>query len=54
MNADQIKITEEAGVVAFMSLEKIPSGIRAVGVVSRIADSSSISIMVKVRSRYFV
>lgn len=37
-----------------MSLERIPSGIHAVDVVSRMADSNSISIMVKVRSRYFV
>src|ERR1035437_1374386 len=41
-NADQAKIAEEAGAVAVMALERVPSDIRAEGGVARMADLSVI------------
>lgn len=38
VNAEQAKIAEEAGAVAVMALERVPSGIRAAGGVARMAD----------------
>ena len=38
MNAEQAKIAEEAGAVAVMALERVPSDIRAAGGVARMAD----------------
>ncbi|HAM1201207.1 TPA: pyridoxal 5'-phosphate synthase lyase subunit PdxS [Listeria monocytogenes] len=38
VNAEQAKIAEEAGVVAVMALERVPSDIRAAGGVARMAD----------------
>lgn len=37
-NADQAKIAEDAGAVAVMALERVPSDIRAAGGVARMAD----------------
>ncbi|WP_038105857.1 pyridoxal 5'-phosphate synthase lyase subunit PdxS [Tropheryma whipplei] len=59
---DQAKIAEDAGAVAVMALEKIPSDIRASGGVSRMSDpgliervmdSVSIPVMAKVRIGHF-
>jgi pyridoxal 5'-phosphate synthase pdxS subunit len=41
-NAEQAKIAEEAGAVAVMALERVPSDIRAAGGVARMADPSII------------
>lgn len=38
VNAEQAKLAEEAGAVAVMALERVPSDIRAVGGVARMAD----------------
>ncbi|WML50360.1 pyridoxal 5'-phosphate synthase lyase subunit PdxS [Neobacillus sp. PS3-34] len=38
INAEQAKIAEEAGAVAVMALERVPSDIRAAGGVARMAD----------------
>ncbi|EJE1210180.1 pyridoxal 5'-phosphate synthase lyase subunit PdxS [Listeria monocytogenes] len=38
VNAEQAKIAEEAGAVAVMTLERVPSDIRAAGGVARMAD----------------
>ncbi|ESU34584.1 pyridoxal biosynthesis protein [Bacillus sp. 17376] len=38
VNAEQAKIAEEAGAVAVMALERVPSDIRATGGVARMAD----------------
>ncbi|AXB11822.1 pyridoxal 5'-phosphate synthase lyase subunit PdxS [Listeria monocytogenes] len=38
VNAEQAKIAEEAGAVAVMALERVPSDIRAAGGVARMAD----------------
>ncbi|MGL4861173.1 MAG: pyridoxal 5'-phosphate synthase lyase subunit PdxS [Enterobacteriaceae bacterium] len=38
INAEQAKIAEDAGAVAVMALEKVPSDIRAAGGVARMAD----------------
>ena len=38
VNAEQAKIAEQAGAVAVMALERVPSDIRAAGGVARIAD----------------
>lgn len=38
INAEQAKIAEQAGAVAVMALERVPSDIRAVGGVARMAD----------------
>lgn len=40
INAEQAKIAEEAGAVAVMALERVPSDIRASGGVARMADVS--------------
>jgi pyridoxal 5'-phosphate synthase pdxS subunit len=62
-NVQQAKITEEAGAVAVMALERIPADIRAAGGVSRMSDPSlikaiqaavSIPVMAKVRIGHFV
>src|SRR5690625_2263038 len=38
VNADKSKIAEDAGAVAVMALERVPSDIRAAGGVARMAD----------------
>jgi pyridoxal 5'-phosphate synthase pdxS subunit len=43
VTADQAKIAEEAGAVAVMALERVPSDIRKMGGVARMADPSKIS-----------
>src|SRR5437588_1211169 len=62
-NADQAKIAEDAGAVAVMALERIPSDIRAQGGVARmsppeliqkIQESVSIPVMAKCRIGHFV
>jgi pyridoxal 5'-phosphate synthase pdxS subunit len=40
VNAEQAKIAEEAGAVAVMALERVPSDIRKAGGVARMADIS--------------
>jgi len=61
--AEQAKIAEEAGAVAVMALERVPSDIRAAGGVARMADpgvieeimaSVTIPVMAKVRIGHFV
>jgi len=61
-NAQQAKIAEEAGAVAVMALERIPSDIRKAGGISRmsqpgmikaIQDTVSIPVMAKVRIGHF-
>ena len=61
-NAEQAKIAEEAGAVAVMALERIPSDIRKAGGISRmsqpgmikaIQDTVSIPVMAKVRIGHF-
>jgi pyridoxal 5'-phosphate synthase pdxS subunit len=63
VNADQALIAEEAGAVAVMSLERVPSDIRKMGGVARMADPEkiaeiidavSIPVMGKVRIGHFV
>ncbi|AXF56510.1 pyridoxal 5'-phosphate synthase lyase subunit PdxS [Salicibibacter kimchii] len=58
VNAEQAKIAEEAGAVAVMALERVPSDIRAAGGVARMADPNileevieavSIPVMAKAR-----
>jgi len=60
---DQAKIAEEAGAVAVMALERVPSDIRASGGVARMSDPSmivgimdavSIPVMAKARIGHFV
>ena len=41
-NAEQASIAEEAGAVAVMALERVPSDIRAQGGVARMADPSKV------------
>ena len=62
MNAEQAKIAEDAGAVAGMALERIPSEIRRYGGISRASDpqmikdiqnSVSIPVMAKVRIGHF-
>ena len=62
MNAEQAKIAEDAGAVAVMALERIPSEIRRYGGISRASDpqmikdiqnSVSIPVMAKVRLGHF-
>ena len=62
MNAEQAKIAEDAGAVAVMALERIPSEIRRYGGISRASDpqmikdiqnSVSIPVMAKVRIGHF-
>jgi pyridoxal 5'-phosphate synthase pdxS subunit len=63
VNAGQAKMAEEAGAVAVMSLERVPSDIRKMGGVARMADPEkvtdiiaavSIPVMGKVRIGHFV
>ncbi|GGM43363.1 pyridoxal 5'-phosphate synthase subunit PdxS [Paraliobacillus quinghaiensis] len=63
VNAEQAKIAEEAGAVAVMALERVPSDIRAAGGVARMADLSiveevlnavSIPVMAKARIGHIV
>ena len=63
VNAEQARIAEEAGAVAVMALERVPSDIRAHGGVARMSDPSmiraimktvSIPVMAKVRIGHFV
>lgn len=63
VNADQARIAEEAGAVAVMSLERVPSDIRKAGGVARMADPEKVSeiieavsipVMGKVRIGHFV
>ena len=62
-NAEQAKIAEDAGAVAVMALERVPSDIRAQGGVARMADPTkikeiqdcvSIPVMAKARIGHFV
>jgi pyridoxal 5'-phosphate synthase pdxS subunit len=63
VTADQAKIAEEAGAVAVMALERVPSDIRKQGGVARMSDPKlikeikkavSIPVMAKVRIGHFV
>ena len=63
VDADQARIAEEAGAVAVMALERVPSDIRADGGVARMSDPKmireimatvSIPVMAKVRIGHFV
>ena len=63
VTADQAKIAEDAGAVAVMALERVPSDIRAAGGVARMSDPSmivgimdavSIPVMAKARIGHFV
>lgn len=63
VNAEQAKIAEQAGAVAVMALERVPSDIRAQGGVARMSDpklikeimaSVTIPVMAKVRIGHFV
>src|SRR5690625_4433482 len=63
VNAEQAKLAEEAGAVAVMALERVPSDIRAAGGVARMADPTiveevmeavSIPVMAKVRIGHIV
>lgn len=63
VNAEQAKIAENAGAVAVMALERVPSDIRAMGGVARMADptkiieiqkSVTIPVMAKCRIGHFV
>ncbi len=63
VTADQAKIAEEAGAVAVMALERVPSDIRKMGGVARMADPSkieeiqaavSIPVMAKCRIGHFL
>lgn len=47
VNAEQAKIAEEAGAVAVMALERVPSDIRAAGGVARMADLSIVEAVQK-------
>src|SRR5579884_974828 len=62
VNAEQAKIAEEAGAVAVMALERVPSDIRAQGGVARMSDptliveimeSVTIPVMAKARIGHF-
>jgi len=63
VNAEQAKIAEDAGAVAVMALERVPSDIRAQGGVARMSDPklikeiikvTTIPVMAKVRIGHFV
>ncbi|MBT4120675.1 MAG: pyridoxal 5'-phosphate synthase lyase subunit PdxS [Candidatus Magasanikbacteria bacterium] len=63
VNAEQARIAEDAGAVAVMALERVPSDIRADGGVARMSDPKmikeimaevSIPVMAKVRIGHFV
>ena len=45
VNAEQAKIAEEAGAVAVMALERVPSDIRAAGGVARSANPKIVEVM---------
>lgn len=47
VNAEQAKIAEQAGAVAVMALERVPSDIRAAGGVARMADLTVIEEVIK-------
>lgn len=47
VNAEQAKIAEEAGAVAVMALERVPSDIRAAGGVARMADPTIVEEVMK-------
>lgn len=47
INAEQAKIAEEAGAVAVMALERVPSDIRAAGGVARMADPTIVEEVIK-------
>lgn len=62
-NVEQAKISEEAGAVAVMALERVPADIRAAGGISRMSDPKmieeimkavNIPVMAKVRIGHFV
>lgn len=63
VNAEQAKVAEDAGAVAVMALERVPSDIRAAGGVARMADlrivedvmgAVTIPVMAKARIGHFV
>ena len=63
VNAEQAKVAEDAGAVAVMALERVPSDIRRDGGVARMSDPKmileimdmvSIPVMAKVRIGHFV
>ena len=63
VNAEQARIAEQAGAVAVMALERVPSDIRAAGGVARMADPTiveevmnavSIPVMAKARIGHIV
>lgn len=63
VNADQARVAEEAGAVAVMALERVPSDIRRDGGVARMSDPKmikaimkavSIPVMAKIRIGHFV
>ena len=63
VNAEQAKIAEDAGAVAVMALERVPSDIRAAGGVARMSDPTmivglmdavTIPVMAKARIGHFV
>lgn len=47
VNAEQAKIAEQAGAVAVMALERVPSDIRAAGGVARMADPTIVESVMK-------
>ena len=47
VNAEQAKIAEDAGAVAVMALERVPSDIRAAGGVARMADPTIVETVMK-------
>lgn len=47
VNAEQAKMAEQAGAVAVMALERVPSDIRAAGGVARMADPSIVEAVMK-------
>ena len=47
VNAEQAKIAEQAGAVAVMALERVPSDIRAAGGVARMADPTIVEEVMK-------
>src|SRR5690625_961588 len=50
VNAEQAKLAEEAGAVAVMALERVPSDIRAEGGVARMADPTILEEVMEVAS----
>ncbi|MDL2209859.1 pyridoxal 5'-phosphate synthase lyase subunit PdxS [Desulfovibrio sp. OttesenSCG-928-O18] len=47
VNADQAKVAEDAGAVAVMALERVPSDIRAAGGVARMADPAIVEAVMR-------